>query len=97
MPQIGLDIQPGGFPPGDDHSAYVSGPGAANSPPLMMQRKFIGETAGKIVALSDVFRVPNPVRSTSAEDVNARNRIEDSPDRVVLKLVLNSADASPNK
>lgn len=96
MTQVRFDCQPGGVPAVDDHSADVRGPGSANAVPLMVQRKIIGQTAEKVVRLSDVFRIPAAVRRKGAEDIDAGDLIEDGPDAVVLEFVAGSAGTRPN-
>lgn len=97
MTQIGLNTQAGGYAPIDDHCADVRGPGAANAFQPVVCRKFIGEASGKVVRLSDIFRIPSAIDSQSAEDVNARNSIEHGPDRVVVKFVSGSAFPGPDE
>src|SRR5271170_821095 len=70
MAQRSLDSQPCGLPTFDCEGADVSGPMTAYALPLMMGRKFVGETTGKVVRLADVFRIPNP-QGLCAEDIDA--------------------------
>lgn len=97
MTQVRFDIQAGGFAPANDHCADVRGPGAANGFQPVMRSKFIGKATGKIARLSDIYRIPAPIRREPTEDVNGRNGIERSPDGVVLKLITLAAGPKPNK
>jgi len=90
MAQIGLDFETplGGVRPGHDHCADVTGPGAGYVLPLMMARKFIGETTTKVVRLSDVYRIPPAVCGEVAENIDASNLVKcDFPKFEVFKLV----------
>jgi hypothetical protein len=95
--KIGLNFQPGAEPATDDHRGDVRGPGAADVIELMMRRKFIGKTAGKIVRLTDVYRVPPAVAGLPAEDVDAAYGVKPRADGVVLKFVSPTAFATPDK
>jgi hypothetical protein len=100
MTQIGLDFDPplGGIVSANDHSADMGGPCAGYVLPPVMMRKFIGETAAKVICLADIYRIPTSVSSKSAEDVDSTDRIEcDRSEFEVFKLVRFSADAIPSK
>ena len=99
MTQIRLDIEPplGGVAAADDHSADVRGPGAGYAIPPMMRRKFVGQTATKVVRLSDILRVPSAVRSEFAENVNASYGVPgNAVDRVVIEFVPRAVYAGPD-
>lgn len=100
MSQVGLDIDSplGGVCPGDDHRADVSGPGAGYILPAMMARKFIGETASKVICLADIYRIPTSVSRLVARDVDAADGIErDVSQCEVLKLILRTTHPGPNE
>jgi hypothetical protein len=71
MAEIGFDLQALGISTLDDQSANVSGPMSAYAIPTMVRRKFIGETAQKIVCLSDIYRIPGAYGRSVAEDINS--------------------------
>jgi hypothetical protein len=71
MAEIGFDSHALGISTLDDQSADVSGPMSAYTIPMMVRRKFIGETAQKIVCLSNIYRIPGAYRCRFAEDVNS--------------------------
>jgi hypothetical protein len=97
MTQICFDSHSIGTPATDDHRADVRGPGAGYVFPSMMARKFIGKTAGKVVRLSDIYRIPKPIGALFAEDVDSANEVKDSADGVVLEFVSSATFASPDK
>jgi hypothetical protein len=97
MTQIGFDTHACGVPADGDHCADVRGPGAGNAFHPMVARKFVGETSPKIVCLSHIYRIPQPVRSLAAKNVNAGNGIEVyGSDLKVLKFVPRAASARPD-
>jgi hypothetical protein len=96
MTEIGFDSDSFGVPASDDHCADVCGPGAGYAVPSMMRRKFLGQTATKIVRLADIYRIPATIRPFLAEDVDAANLVERHTDCVVLEFVSRPARASPN-
>ncbi len=97
MTKIGFDSQPFGVPATDDHRADVCGPGAGYAVPLMMGRKFIGQTSSKVVRLANICRIPATVSPLGTEDINAADLIEgNSPDCKVLKFVGSPVQAGPN-
>lgn len=96
MTKIGLDSDSFGVPASDDHRADVCGPGAGYSRPLVMARKFIGETTPKIVRLSDVYRLPQQ-GYLSTKNVDSGNGVEDDvSERKVLEFVRPAAVPTPN-
>ena len=97
MTQVCFDPHALGVPASDDHCADVRGPGAGNGIPTMMRSKFIGQTAAKVVCLSDIYRVPKPISALTTENINAADRVKSHSDSMVLKLVPSSASARPDK
>lgn len=95
MSQISFDGHACGIPATDNHCADVSGPGAANCVPPMVRRKFIGQTAQKVVRLADIYRIPKTIGALTAKDVDAADSIEDGTNRVVLEFVRRTAKALP--
>src|ERR1700738_4565275 len=71
MAEIGFDSQALGISTLDDQSADVSGPMSAYAIPMMVRRKFIGETTQKIVCLSDIYRIPGAYGCRFAEYINS--------------------------
>jgi hypothetical protein len=69
MAKIGLDSHACGIPTFDHEGADVSGPVTAYAVPSMMGLKFIGKATGKIVRLSDIFRVPKSI-GPSGENID---------------------------
>jgi len=59
MTEVSFDSNAFGIPASDDHRADVCGPGAGYAIPLMMGRKFFGQTAAKVVRLADIYRIPS--------------------------------------
>jgi hypothetical protein len=77
-------------------TADVCGPGAGYVIPLVMRKKFIGETASKVVCLAHIYRMPM-IAGRLAENVDAaygvkRNAINGE----VLKFVPRTTGPSPN-
>jgi hypothetical protein len=98
MAQISLDSHPFGIPACDDHCADVRGSGAGYVTQPMVARKFIGETAAKVVRLSNIYRIPKPILPLMAEDVDAANGIEcDDSEFEVLKFVGRPASPPSSK
>jgi hypothetical protein len=96
MTQIGFNSLPFGVPAGDDHSADVRGPGAGYSVPLMMRRKFIGDSTTKVVCLSNIYRLPQE-RDLSTENVDSPNWVEGNPSECkVLEFVFRAAGTAPD-
>jgi hypothetical protein len=91
MTQISFDAQPLGVASVDTEGTYVGGPLAFGAFPAMMRRKFIGETAQKVVRLADIYRMPRICRPGFAEDVDARDGEKDGPDRVQIESVFRPA------
>lgn len=87
MTEIGFDSKTQGVVAGHMESADVRGPGGPNAFPSMVRRKFVGETAVKIVRLSDIYRIPVAVMGKLGEDVDARTNKVDGADGVVLKFI----------
>jgi len=71
MAEISFDSQALGISTLDDQSADVSGPMSAYAIPMMVRRKFIGETAQEIVCLSNIYRIPGAYGRRFAEDVDS--------------------------
>jgi hypothetical protein len=86
MNEIGLDSHSFGIPTFDNEGAEVSGPMSAYCVPAMMGRKFIGDASSKIVCLSDIFRIPQPI-GRRAEDINAGEFKVFRPDRMKPETV----------
>lgn len=86
MTKIGLDAHSFGVPSFDCEGGDVSGPMSAYAVPSVMGRKFVGETAGKVVRLSHIFRIQE-ARLGAAEDVYAGNCKILRPDWVQPKTV----------
>jgi len=86
IPKVGLNLD-ALERTGDVQGSYVRGPGGPNALPAMVRRKFIGKTAGKVVCLSDIYRVPTPLAGGATEDVNAASGAVERTDGVQLKLV----------
>lgn len=59
MPEIGFDRNAVGISSEYAKGADVRGPGGNNAIPSMMLPKLIGETAGKVVSLANIYRVPS--------------------------------------
>jgi hypothetical protein len=99
MAQIGFDSHSFGVAPGDNHCADMRGPGAGYVIPLMMRKKFIGETMPKVVRLSNIYRVPPPiVPPLFAEDIDASHGIKrNAINGKVLKFVARPAESGPNE
>jgi hypothetical protein len=96
MTKVSFDSDSLGFPASDGHCADVRGPSAGYVIPLMMGKKFIGETAKKIVRLSDIYRIPK-CRPLQAKDVDAGDRVEfHSAEGKVLEFVPRAALADPD-
>lgn len=95
MTEISFDSQSCGVV-GDHERADVRGPGSANACPPMMRRKFIGQTAEKIVCLAHIYRMPTTIAGRLAEKIDASNRVEHCSDRVVLEFITRAAGPSPN-
>lgn len=96
MTEISFDSQSFGVV-GDHERADVCGSGAGYVVPLVMRKKFIGETASKVVCLANIYRVPLPIYSLFAEDIDTaygvkRNAINGE----VLKFVSRTTGPSPN-
>jgi hypothetical protein len=98
MTKVGFDSNPFGTPACDDPGADMCSPGAGYVTHPMVTRKFIGETAAKVIRLSDIYRIPSPILSLVAEDVDASNGIKcNGPEFEVLKFVRRAADPPPRK
>lgn len=97
MTEIGFDSQSFGVPATDDHCADVCGPGSANAFPLMMRRKFVGQTSGKVVRLADIYRIPAIISRQPAKYVDAAKGIECHSDSVVLEFISPATGSGPNK
>jgi len=82
MTQISLNSQPLGFSSIDTEGTYVGGPVTFGALPTMVRRKFIGQTAQKVVRLADIYRVPRVERSAFAGNIHSGNGKVDGPDRV---------------
>ena len=95
MAKIGLDLETFRQTADNMQGAYVRGPGGDNAIPTMVMRKFIGETATKIVRLANIYRIPAK-RRTFAEDVHPRSNVVDGADCVVLGFVSRSGNAVPH-
>ena len=87
MAQIGLDLETFRQTTGNMDGTYVRGPGGDHAIPAVMTRKFIGETAMKVVSLSHIYRVPAPEVRAPAEDVGAGDGVVSGADRVVVEFV----------
>jgi hypothetical protein len=87
MAEISFDSQALGISTLDDQGADVSGPMSAYAVPIMVRRKFIGETAQKIVCLSDIYRIPGAYGRGFAEDVGSGDGIVYRPDWVKPKII----------
>jgi hypothetical protein len=98
MTQIGLDSHTLGVPADDGHCADVSGPRPGYAIPAMMRSKFIGQAAAKIVRLSDIYRIPKPVGSKFAENIDSADFVERNlPKFEVIKFVGRPAGSGPRK
>jgi hypothetical protein len=64
---------------------------APNAIPAMVRRKFVGETAQKIVRLSDIYRVPIAVEGDFAEKIDSGPFEINGPDGMQLKLISSTA------
>lgn len=58
MTQGSLDSNPLGVSTDDVEGTYMGGPVTYDGAPLMAGRKFIGNTAQKIIKLSDIYLLP---------------------------------------
>jgi len=76
MTEVSFDSNAFGIPASDDHRADVCGPGAGYAIPLMMGRKFFGQTAAKVVRLADIYRIPSLICGELAKNVNATDGVE---------------------
>ncbi len=94
MSEISFNCEPHIAALGDRKGANVRGPGLYNALPTVMRRKFIGDTAGEIVRLSDIYRIPFPVERQLAENVNTGYFPVLGSDPVVVKFVERATDAS---
>lgn len=90
MSEVGLDIEAFREHSGNMQRAYVRGPGGNNALPGVMLRKFIGETAGKVVRLADIYRLPFVVRDLTAKNIDAGNNAIRGTDAVVLHFIRRS-------
>jgi hypothetical protein len=61
-----------GVAPGDNHRADMHGSGAGYIIPLMMRKKFIGETTPKVVCLSNIYRVPDAFYGIKRNAINGK-------------------------
>jgi hypothetical protein len=68
MTEVGFDSNSFGVAASDDHCADMRGPSAGYVIPSIMRKKFIGDTTPKVVRLSNIYRVPQPIFSLSAEE-----------------------------
>ena len=71
MTKIGFDLDTLGVPALNGSGGDMCGPMTAYAIPSMMGRKFIGETAQKVVRLADIFRIPKPIDGHAAKNVDA--------------------------
>jgi hypothetical protein len=95
MAEIGFDSQALGISTLDDQSADVSGPMSAYAIPMMVRRKFIGETTQKIVCLSDIYRIPGAYGCRFAEYINSGKGEIYRPNWVKPKTILDPAGTIP--
>lgn len=90
------DVSSAGYAPMNYERADVCGPGAGNAVQPVVRRKFIGETAAKVIRLADIYRIPQGVVPLPTEDINASHLIEgDVTDAVVLEFVCRASGPSP--
>jgi hypothetical protein len=100
MTQIGFDFETplGGVVSANDHCTNVGGPCAGYILPPMMVRKFVGETAAKVVRLSDIYRIPPSVGGKVAEDIHSANGVKGNlAELKVFELVRFPADSVPSE
>lgn len=96
MAEIGFDLQSQGIMSGDVQSADVRGPGGSNAFPAVMRSKLIGETARKVVCLSDIYRVPIAIDRTATEDIDTGPLQINYRNRMQLELVSTEACSNPD-
>jgi hypothetical protein len=87
MSEVRLDLNALGVSSEHMQSADVCGPSSSNAIPGVMPRKLIGETAGKIVRLANIYRVPSAHRSRFTKDINPRLCVILHADFVKLELI----------
>jgi hypothetical protein len=98
MTQVGFDSHSFGVAASDDHCADMRGPSAGYVIPLIMRKKFIGETTPKVVRLANIYRVPQPILSLLAEDIDASRWVKrNAINGKVLKFVARPTESGPNK
>lgn len=96
MSKIGFDKLAVGISARYADGADVRGPSCNNAIPGVMMPKFIGETAGKIVYLSHIYRVPRIIQASLAEDVGASSSGKFGAYGMVLEFVADSASTDPD-
>jgi hypothetical protein len=59
LPKLGLDSETFALIARDMECTYVRGPMGTNAVYPMVRRKFVGQTAAKVVRLADIYRLPS--------------------------------------
>ena len=94
MDQIEFDPKAFGLPARYVSNADVGCAETLDPAPRMMLKKFIGDTRPKVVRLSDIYRVKQPVVE-AGEHIHPRPIGKGREDRVIVKLVLDAALPTP--
>jgi hypothetical protein len=73
---------------------YVRGPLGTNAVYPVVRRKFVGQTAAKVVSLADIYRLPSEAVGL-AKDIDSRKGEVAGANLVVFKLVDRALRPSP--